>query len=60
MKHGHKRSAIKKKKRRMVQHAKEHAKVTLDVHSLRPYKIGGYNDVRREATHRRLYDRKWL
>lgn len=47
MKHGHKRSAIKKKKRRMEQRAKEHAKITLDVHSLRPYKIGGYNDVRR-------------
>lgn len=28
MKHGHKRSAIKKKKRRMAQHAKEHAKIT--------------------------------
>ena len=43
MKHGHKRSAIKKKKRRMEQHAKEHAKTTLDVRRLRPYKIGGYD-----------------
>ncbi|WP_155804454.1 hypothetical protein ABTQ33_12820 (plasmid) [Paucilactobacillus suebicus] len=51
MKHGHKRSAIKKKKRRMVQHAKEHAKTTLDVQSLRPYKIGGYGNARRETTY---------
>lgn len=46
MKHGHKRSAIKKKKRRMKQHAKEHAKATLDVQSLRPYKIGDYDNAR--------------